>query len=67
MSEWQPIETAPRDATRILGWSIDDVRAVWWWESHWLDGRDRGGWMTDDSEYYERTEPTHWHPLPDPP
>jgi hypothetical protein len=59
---WQPIETAPRDGTRVLcfapavkgeypnpKWRVDVWRGVGWWE------------MRPDQPY------THWQPLPPPP
>lgn len=70
MSEWQPIETAPKDGTRILGYgmvafetkpSMATVR--------WADTYDE--WNCDPnecSEYSpEKCELTHWMPLPEPP
>ena len=73
MSAWRPIETAPRDGTRILGfWSYlyegdDDVTcdmAVIAWDEYpdpigsgWNDG----GGLATEGVY------THWHPLPEPP
>jgi hypothetical protein len=57
MSEWQPIETAPRDQFVDL-WHRDGFRVCGqWWDdeySHW-------GCCLDDSYF------THWMPLPDPP
>lgn len=67
--EWQPIETAPKDGTRILGYfpfrhgyvSRQDVQPIAWvgwgggcWET-------LGGWKPLDNEI------THWMPLPDAP
>ena len=63
---WQPIETAPRDGTRILaiGGGLSEVEVVdynakvgcWNAETVTLDDRD------DESDGYNR--PTHWRPLP---
>lgn len=63
MTSWQPIETAPKDGTFILGWhpalswphGRQDVVA--WDETHlhWTDG------------CFEVSWPTHWMPLPEPP
>ena len=61
-SAWQPIETAPRDGTQILGWDGDERRIVWWCEG--------GRWISDKLQEYhpgEREDPTHWQPLPSPP
>ena len=81
MTEWQPIETAPRDGTDILlmsndapglpggvadkCWAGNTAVAGWWG-----DERDGGQWicymsMVQDPELH--FEPTHWMPLPAPP
>jgi Lar family restriction alleviation protein len=61
-SAWQPIDTAPRDGTKILAWDGDELQIVWCSEG--------GGWISDkEQEYYpgEREYPTHWQPLHSPP
>lgn len=56
-AQWRPIETAPKDGTRILcpggilHWSDP---AGWSLEAGWFDG-------------YHRYSPTLWMPLPAPP
>lgn len=61
MSEWQPIETAPRDSPVVVAlihdgrvWRVSDARfnRIGWYTVH--GGR---------SCYWA----THWMPLPDPP
>lgn len=69
MSEWQPIETAPRDGTEILGWCEIGVVVVSWNEQrfhknpkpYWDSNRQSVTWMR------EYCQPTHWQPLPQPP
>ena len=58
---WLPIETAPKDGTRVLLWrrAIRDQPAPimadgFWCETCWV-------WP------YILSEPTHWQPLPAPP
>ena len=73
MTEWQPIETAPKDGTEILLWGPYCERpspAKWYdgkWCAYW-DGfrviESEGDFGTD---YREFDVPTHWMPLPDPP
>ena len=61
MSEWKPIETAPKDGTRIMLWPIGNCRNGLRMETgHWcLNGHWKCG---------ERSpRATHWMPLPEPP
>lgn len=70
MSEWQPIETAPRDGSEILLW----VGRAWngrlpFVGSYWFGNETKGFWM---NEFYNGGQvpnfaPTHWRPLPAPP
>lgn len=70
MTEWQPIETAPKDGTRILAWQpegqwksrrlLRGARAeiVYW---HRPANPEHGGFWVPSFR------PTHWMPLPAPP
>lgn len=66
MSEWQPIETAPRDGAEIdlSVLSKDGVRfrapGVVWKSGVWRNVAER--WVLWDDVI-----PTHWMPLPEPP
>jgi hypothetical protein len=66
---WQPIETAPRDGTRILVYDPSEseggpVLAAYWSDSVWW----QDAWMVWDcrSDGWQ-VSPTHWMPLPSPP
>lgn len=69
MSAWQPIETAPKDGTRILAAHARGGVAFARWNSA------HGGWLDDAAaaqhDYWNYVEPeeafTHWQPLPEPP
>lgn len=64
MSEWMPIETAPKDGTRILISSPTDGVL----SSHFDGGNWQGRpWRPVRSAEYEASKPTHWMPLPAPP
>lgn len=60
-SPWMPIETAPRDGTRIH--IINDRgQFIVEWEDDW--------WRVENGKMYASLrgdEPTHWQPLPQPP
>jgi hypothetical protein len=73
MSDWQPIETAPKQIDPVLlywpywttepvigarNYRPDDGHIEWF--ASWHTER----WMGDDAE---DPGPTHWMPLPDPP
>ena len=70
MSEWQSIETAPRDGKNILValhfkngkyWGLDII----WWNERWNEWESAGyDWRYADDDD-ERI--THWMPLPEPP
>lgn len=61
-SKWQPIETAPRDGTPILGYADGKMATVKWNDYDFWDLFVCGSWA-EDGEW----NPTHWMPLPDPP
>jgi hypothetical protein len=66
VDDWQPIETAPKDGTRILIASKEGVAsASWSCCIHW----DPAGDWSDSDEYATPAghEITHWMPLPEPP
>lgn len=58
---WQPIETAPKDGTEILGLKIHGDEARY----YLLSWQKYGGGF-EDSEGFG-SESTHWMPLPEPP
>lgn len=62
---WQPIETAPKNGTKIL------VA----WINQWKTGPhievcetgEEGGWFYSYDGDQPQSDPTHWMPLPEPP
>lgn len=71
MSDWQPIETAPRDYTHILIWDSDRAMVARWGYSDLFD-REPKEWIYGDcsgeyNDYQVIDSPTHWMPLPEPP
>lgn len=75
MSEWQPIETAPKDGTVIDLWSRRfEKRSV---DCRWVvENRQLGthcvmdGWKSPGMDRHTCLNPaqfTHWMPLPTPP
>ena len=81
-TQWQPIETAPKDGTEIIGaawYKYGDfsahIEGPWTiafyggkWQSSW-DGSEVVNYMSDFGTDYKEPElePTHWMPLPNPP
>lgn len=68
MSGWQPIETAPKDGTRIWAWFplAKQAYAINWRENIY---EQKPNWTLDDGESATLTydPPTRWMPLPDSP
>lgn len=63
MSEWQPIETAPKNGSRVLLWNPE-------WSgpcTAQFYGDAAGGWKLDKRMPPFAYQPTHWMPLPAPP
>ena len=68
MTDWQPIETAPKDGSGVLLYDrIEEAQA----EGYWCKGYgSEGAWvcafMGGTVEFADMT-PSHWMPLPAPP
>jgi hypothetical protein len=71
--QWRPIETAPKDGTRILLYRPDvrgehiEIMVEGYWSN--LPGHSYGiGWRTPCFSFSGgKHDPTHWQPLPSPP
>ena len=62
MSEWQPIETAPKDGKRVL---LHTEKPFWETiGARWV-GSPHNVWIADNGSYQRRA--TLWMPLPEPP
>jgi hypothetical protein len=65
---WQPIETAPKDGTRVLISRMDRYADLMYMYVAWCR---RKSWIILESakgtRYSVDTPPTHWMPLPAPP
>lgn len=65
MTMWQPIETAPKDGTEVLGVVAGSLGTAS------VTCMVEGEWQCSDFDEYEYVsctwEPTHWMPLPPPP
>ena len=70
MSEWQPIETAPKDGTKVLAAHFGDKSSNWYGRMavdfyHDAAAGDAfTGWGAFNSRHWPAT---HWMPLPEPP
>ncbi len=76
MNEWQPIETAPKDGTQILGWAPSwltsnqaefiaaFLHGKWW---HMADNERVIESQSDFGTSYKEAFITHWMLLPAPP
>lgn len=60
MSEWQPIETAPKDGTKIIACRYDGRVAV-------ISRTKSNIWRELTGNVWGTTAPTHWMHLPPPP
>ncbi len=71
MTDWQPIETAPKQKVVLL-WALTDTDTGNWKMAtgYWMPGyaEDPGGWTWEGRRLmpYD-AQPTHWMPLPLPP
>lgn len=66
MSEWMPIESAPKDGTKFLAWRDHEVAEAY------VIQRDDGevwtfGRTSAHVSVFPSNKPTHWQPLPAPP
>lgn len=59
---WQPIETAPKDGTTIIGGKPFFDPFI----CHWRDAKG-GQWFSDVAHGFWHEDVTHWMPLPEPP
>jgi hypothetical protein len=67
MTDWQPLETAPKDGTVFL---VFDKAKGWISQCQWVQSKKNRGfwgvvdWSSDEYPGNGPIEPTHWMPLP---
>lgn len=72
---WQPIETAPKDQTRVLLCGPESIDIGMWQEEQpdvvesgtLVEAGMDAGWFGSEGMWPGGEQPTHWMPLPDPP
>jgi hypothetical protein len=70
MSEWKPIESAPRDGTKIIVFVPDAKYHEQVGEASWLDSYEEWRWANNSCSccWGEMAgKPVMWQPLPPPP
>ena len=63
---WQPIDTAPKDGTEILGWNYHLGRHIVSWAVQPCHNP-HPAWISSTCRTNHLDPPTHWMPLPTPP
>lgn len=70
MSEWQPIETAPRDGTEILICDVHQKVFIGYWQTR-KSKKARTGWKELGCGFFFEDDPDfaakYWMPKPNPP
>jgi hypothetical protein len=69
---WQPIETAPKDGTRVMLYRPGQDPVFGRWNSDRFASKPKPFWDHDLIRLHgmldaRKNPPTHWQPLPDPP
>lgn len=68
-TEWQPIETAPKDGTKIVGYIPDwGVVAPVWYDADLFNKKPRPLWgnyaeFLYGKKWVRNNQPTHWMPM----
>lgn len=72
MTQWKPIETAPKDGTRIIicGVGIMKHPTIAYWRQVMGNNKKSGpylkreGWFDGRADYWHSAPSTHWMPAP---
>ena len=64
MTEWQSIETAPKDGTRILTWCPKNDAIVLYYDFIYDNNNEKQWFWKDTAEHMWGHQPSHWIALP---